>query len=230
MSIFNDRYDGEGVPKNAPPQKEPFRFFELFRRKFTKLIELNLLYILTVIPAPLTFGAANAALAHVMRKFVLEESVFVAHEYFTAFKKNFKRCLLVGFIDFVLTLALTFEAVCALAGEIQMLPAFAFAVFYHMARFYLYVMLAALNQSVTSVVKNALTLAILGLKRNLLMLAVNFAVFAAFILAMPYTVLLFPFMPYAQCVFFTVYTAYPLVQKHIINPYYESIGETNPEL
>ena len=51
MSIFN-RYlkEGPGVEKDAPQKNRFFLFFELFGRKFTKLILLNVLYFLLLIP------------------------------------------------------------------------------------------------------------------------------------------------------------------------------------
>lgn len=51
MSIFN-RYlkEGPGVEKDAPQKHRFFLFFELFGRKFTKLILLNVLYFLLLIP------------------------------------------------------------------------------------------------------------------------------------------------------------------------------------
>lgn len=42
--------EGRGVDKNAPKKRGIFAFFELFFRKFWRLIKLNLLYILACIP------------------------------------------------------------------------------------------------------------------------------------------------------------------------------------
>lgn len=52
MGIFNTDYSkpGAGVSKNAPKKKGLALFYELFFRKFWKLMQLNLLYILTLIP------------------------------------------------------------------------------------------------------------------------------------------------------------------------------------
>lgn len=52
MGIFNSNYSkpGPGVYKDTPKKKGLSLFYELFFRKFWKLIQLNLLYILTLIP------------------------------------------------------------------------------------------------------------------------------------------------------------------------------------
>lgn len=52
MGIFNRDYSkpGPGIDKNAPKKKGLHLFYEIFFRKFWKLIQLNLLYIITLIP------------------------------------------------------------------------------------------------------------------------------------------------------------------------------------
>lgn len=42
--------EGKGVDKNAPEKRSFFLFWELFFRKFSRLIKLNLLYIVSIIP------------------------------------------------------------------------------------------------------------------------------------------------------------------------------------
>ncbi len=41
---------------------------------------------------------------------------------------------------------------------------------------------------------------------------------------------LLPFMPATLIGFIVCYNCYPVIQKYVINPYYESRGEVNPEL
>lgn len=45
--------EGKGVDKNAPKKRGFFAFFELFFRKFWRLIKLNLIYILACVPTAL---------------------------------------------------------------------------------------------------------------------------------------------------------------------------------
>ena len=50
MGILNFSKPGPGVSKDAPRKKGVFLYFELFGRKFTKLISLNILYFLCSLP------------------------------------------------------------------------------------------------------------------------------------------------------------------------------------
>ncbi len=52
MGLFRPNYDrpGKGVDENAPQKRSFFRFWEVFGRKLGKLVKINLLYALTLIP------------------------------------------------------------------------------------------------------------------------------------------------------------------------------------
>ncbi len=52
MGFFTPSFDkpGKGVNLDAPPKRSFFRFFEVFFRKFTHFVKVNLLYTLTLIP------------------------------------------------------------------------------------------------------------------------------------------------------------------------------------
>lgn len=43
-------------------------------------------------------------------------------------------------------------------------------------------------------------------------------------------ILLLPFVPAAIICFIICFNSYPVVQKYVINPYYEQRGEVNPEI
>ncbi len=52
MGIFTRSFDkpGKGVDLNAPPKRSFFRFWDIFGRKFTHFVRVNLVYVLTSIP------------------------------------------------------------------------------------------------------------------------------------------------------------------------------------
>ena len=60
MGLFNYSKPGPGVSKDAPKKKGIFLYFELFGRKFSKLITINLLYLLCSIPMMLLYFAIYA--------------------------------------------------------------------------------------------------------------------------------------------------------------------------
>lgn len=51
MGLFNYSKPGPGISKDAPKKKGIFLYIELFGRKFSKLISINLLYLLCSLPA-----------------------------------------------------------------------------------------------------------------------------------------------------------------------------------
>lgn len=159
MGIFNRNYStpGPGISKDAPKKKGLHLFYEIFFRKFWKLIQLNLLYILTLIPtfavvfvlsgmisnrlgmssdtlsslAGTTFsevdaarlsitmdllirlfvslfftifwggGPATAGFVYILRSFIWEEPVFLASDFFSHVKSNFRQSLIVWVIDII---------------------------------------------------------------------------------------------------------------------------------
>ena len=105
FKLFDYNSAGKGVAKHGPEKKPFFKFFEIFARKFWKLIEINMIFVLFCIPI-VTFGPAVAAMTHVMRKFMLEQPCFVFDEFFTAFKKNFKQSFFVGIVDVICIVSL----------------------------------------------------------------------------------------------------------------------------
>lgn len=52
MGLFSNRFEkaGPGVDPDAPQKRSFFRFFELFFRKFTRFVKVNLMYSLVMIP------------------------------------------------------------------------------------------------------------------------------------------------------------------------------------
>lgn len=236
FKLFDYQSSGSGVSKTAPQKKPFFRYWEIFGRKFWKIIELNLLYILFCIPV-VTFGPATAALTHVMRKFILEQPCFVFDEFFTAFKKNFKQSVAIGIIDVVGVAALVvalfeFMATDKLPeGMIVYICVFiCLATLLYIMHFYIYLEIVALKLPLKAMLKNALLLVFLGVKRNFIALIVNLVIITLVVLFLPYSVFVVIVFPLAFMSFTTTFICYPVIQKFIINPYYEDRGERNPEL
>lgn len=134
MSVFSNDFEsrGSGIAKNAPRKKGIRLFFEIFFRKFWKLIEVNMLYFVFFIPvflvlASLAFikntvlslvcagiflvlfvvciGPATAGITKIMRNYVLEKHSFIVSDFFKGFRANFKKASLVGFVDCLIILS-----------------------------------------------------------------------------------------------------------------------------
>ncbi len=237
FGIYNYRKTGSGVQKGAPKKKSFFLFWEIFGEKFWKFFEINLIYVLFCVPI-VTFGPATAAMTQVMRKFVIGEPIFVFHEFFEAFKKNFRQAFIVGIIDlfliFILVYNLNFysaalENTSELGTKVILALSVAMGFFVIMMHFYVYPQIVALNLSVTQIFKNSFILMIVGFKRSFAAFFTWFAIIILMLLGFPYTVLTLPIIPFAWMNFVATFCAYPVIQKHVIDPFYEARGEKNPE-
>ncbi len=272
MGIFSNDYEsrGAGIAKNAPKKKGIQLFFEIFFRKFWKLIQVNMLYFVFFIPiflllASLSFiknstvslicaglslvlfvvniGPATAGMTKVMRNYVLEKHSFIVHDFFKAFRSNFKTASLIGFIDCFIMLSVyaSFQVYPILVEQagtklmyIPMVITFSLAIVIMMMNYYIFLMLIATNLSFKNLAKNSFALAFVAMKQNIITFAVT-AVTAVAMLFLywrfrPLFLMLIPFMPMAFVWFVTCFNSYPVIQKFVINPYYASIGQVNPEL
>ncbi len=238
MGLFGGNYNdsGVGVAKNGPQKKTIFRFFDAFVNKFWVLIQINLIYVIFCLPV-VTFGPATAALTTLMRNIYLEKPQFVFHDFWTAFKKNFKQSLLIGLFDvFAIALAVfgynfylanmdyndSYWLFFALSMSAEII--------FLMMNFYIYPQIVALELDMPSILKNSLILAFVNIKGNLTALAF-FLVYSILMLYFGVFVLIFaPVAPFGWFGLITIFACYPKIQELIINPHYEAIGEKNPEL
>ena len=237
FGIYNYRKTGSGVKKGAPKKKAFFLFWEIFGEKFWKFFQINIIYVLFCLPV-VTFGPATAAMTQLMRKFVIGEPIFVFHEFVNAFKKNFKQSVIIGIIDvaliFILVYNINFYSAALLNTDdlgmkIILALSVAMGFFVIMMHFYLYPQIVALDLKLPQIIKNSFILMVVGFKRSFAAFFAWFALIALVLLGFPYTTLAFLFVPFAWMNFIATFCAYPVIQKYIIDPYYESRGEKNPE-
>lgn len=237
FDFFHYGRAGRGVQKNGPKKKPFFLFWEIFGAKFWKFFQINLIFFLFCIPI-VTFGPALAAMTQVMRKFVIGEPIFLFDEFKTAFQKNWKQALPVGLIDLGLIVLFLYNINFYLAAieqeqstQNKAMLALALAVGFivYMMHFYIYPQIVALNLRLPQILKNAFILMIAGLKRSAAAFFSTLAIVLLMALGYPYSLFLLPLMPAAWICFIATFCAYPVIQKHIIDPYYEARGEKNPE-
>ena len=188
-------------------------------------------------------GPATAGMTKVMRNYVLEKHSFIVHDFFKAFRSNFKTASLIGFIDCFIMLSVyaSFQVYPILVEQagtklmyIPMVITFSLAIVIMMMNYYIFLMLIATNLSFKNLAKNSFALAFVAMKQNIITFAVT-AVTAVAMLFLywrfrPLFLMLIPFMPMAFVWFVTCFNSYPVIQKFVINPYYASIGQVNPEL
>ena len=207
---------------------------------FVLWTELNNNYfLLLAAPALILFGPATAASMQVMRKFVLEKPIFLFDEFRKAYKDNFRQALPVGIFDVLFTAVFAYgvafytqvlEEAPSTENYVLMIITTAIAVYVFMAHFYIYLEIVSLTLPLGKVVKNALLLTIMGIKVNIINFAVSLIFFAAVYLLFPFSTLFLLFVPFGWLMFLYAFNCYPVIQKYIVNPYYEARGERNPEL
>ena len=188
----------------------------------------------------LTWGWQNVGSTYVLRSIVRSEPVYIWSDYFYAIKKNLKQGFIFGIIDFIIIAVLTFDIMWfsgntgSFAQDLMYFCTVGLALLYVFMRFYLYIMLITFDLSCWKLLKNALIFTTIGIKRNIvgglgiiLMAGLNIALVIFFMpmgVAVPLILPLFYFMSFSS--FISVYTAYPSIQKYMIDPIIkEQLGE-----
>lgn len=270
MGIFGSDYEstGVGIPKNEPPKKGAARFFQLFFRKFWKLIQVNILYFIFYIPLLIAgyaflrvenktismfmfifslavflivVGPATTGMMKILRNYFLERHSFILTDFKDAFAENFKKSFVIGLIDVIALIAITsamhvYPQLAKAYGNGMMIffvISVSIGLVFIMMNFYAYLMIAATDLSLKNIIKNSFALACAALKRNLLTLLISFLIAGVFVLLVIWNksnILFLPFVPASFIAFVICFNSYPVIQKYVINPYYEQKGEVNPEL
>ncbi len=190
-----------------------------------------------------TIGSATAGMTKVMRLFVLEKHSFIVRDFFRGFKSNFKQGIVIGLIDVFVYMS-AFASYYVYPGMakqfesnllyIPLAITFSLAIVVTMMNFYIYLMMTATDLSIANLIKNSFALAFVGMKNNLISMLIcgitAVGMIIMFLYATPLFMLITPFIPIAQVWFAVCFNSYPVIQKFVINPYYESIGQINPEL
>ncbi|MCD8329062.1 MAG: DUF624 domain-containing protein [Ruminococcus sp.] len=142
MGLFGGGYEnaGPGVPKNPEEKTVVARFFEIYFRRFWKLLTMNILYFLFFIPffailsvaasdsiqsnlkvvcivalllvAILTFGPATSGFVKVVRNYSQERNAFLWSDFSKAFRQNYFQSVIMGAVDIVFTVGFVVAIVC----------------------------------------------------------------------------------------------------------------------
>lgn len=227
--------EGKGVSKNQNKGRVKV-FFEIFFRKFWKLIELNMLYFIFCIPI-FTIGPATAAFTKILRNYSQERNAFLFADFLKEFKSSFKSTVFVGLFDvlivFVFTVSIMFYTNMTDAGLMKYLfigLTYLLLLLVTLAHFYLYLMIVSTNVNIKEAIKNSLILGIIELKTNAITLLLVLLIVIPVVLFIPFSLIFIPFFPLSWIGFIICYNSYPKIRKHVIQPFYDQTGEQNPEL
>ncbi len=236
MGLFSNYNNaGPGIPK-APQQKTGlFRFVELYGRKMWLLMGLNLIYILACVPV-VTFGPATAAMTKIARNYSQERHAFIWQDFWEAFKKNFKQSFIMGLIDLLFIVAfivaIPFYKMLADQNAMMYIPfmlCLMCIIVFFMMHFYIYLMIVSTTLSLRQILKNSFFLTSIGLKQSLVTLLIWIVVSFLMLMLFPMSLFLLLFWTFGFMCFVTCFNCYPIIRKYVIQPYYDKLGEQNPE-
>lgn len=244
MGLFSNYNNaGSGIPKMPQEKRGFFKFMEVYSRHFWDLAILNLLYILFCIPV-ITFGPATAALLKVTRNYSQERSCFMFHDFWKTFKTSFKQSFPVGLFDlflmfwswYMLTFYYNMSQVYSF-GKILLVIAISLLLILYMMHFYIYLLIVSTNLKLKQIVKNSFLLISIGLKPTLitffsivgLILLLLMFILTATNIGLIIDLVIIAGLAFSLCAFIASYNCYPIIRKYVIQPYYDTRGEKNPE-
>ena len=187
-----------------------------------------------------TSGPVNVGCTYILRNLVRGEPLFIWKDFWYAIKRNVKQGIIYGAVDTVICLLMAYNLLWfrVNSGASSMMSfmyflTFAMICLYFFMRMYIYPMLITFDLSIFKMFKNALLFSILGIKRNLmclvgvaLVLVINVAVYFA---VMPLGIILPIVITIGLCRYISVYCAFPIIKKYMIDPYYREIKEKKIE-
>ena len=175
FGFFNYDKEGPGVDKNAPEKIGFVRFFELLYKNFWKLAVNSIWYwLLTILVIPAGFAAAG--MTNITRNMAVDTHSFGTSDFFETIKKNWKQALAAGIINTLVLGFLAFDIyffamyvlgnlkIVGLAISITTLMIFL------VMRFYVWIILITFKLSLKQVYQNSFKLALIGFKRNVIIL------------------------------------------------------------
>lgn len=241
MGIFSiNRFDkpGPGLDKNEPEKKRFFLFWDIFFRKFWKLIPLSLLYAVFCLPI-ITIGPATAGFTYVLRNYSQQQHSFMLSDFWDAFKKNFKYSFIVSVLD-ALIIVLMVVAIPFYYDLVEQNTMFyvPFAVCLSgafvalMMNYYIFLMIVSLELNLKQMIKNAFLLSIAGIKSNIITTIIVLLFVAGAILTFPYlTIFYYLFMAVIGFSFLGLlicFNSYQHILKFVVEPYYAKQARLEP--
>ncbi len=186
-------------------------------------------------------GPAIAGCARVLRQIVLDKPFFFSDEFKKGFKQNFGAGLLYWFIDglviaSLISAHLMYPQIASETGSKAIFIPFgitvAIALVLLFMNYYIWSLQVATKLNKRTVLKNAFMLSGLSLKEcviSTLGSALMIGIVAGLWLLNNGLIFILAFFPAAFIGYLVMFVHYPVVQKYVINPYYEASGERNPE-
>ena len=189
------------------------------------------------------WGPATSGVFKIMKNFAQDKHSFIMSDFTQTFKSNFKNACIIGVVDILLLSSIiagmwVYPALAEQTGSkimyVFLAVSLSVGVTFIMMNFYMFPMLVSTDLSLKNIFKNSFALMFVELKRNVLTLLIIGGIVAVMLFLILFVnfafIYILPFFPFAFNTFLICFRSYPIIQKYVINPYYEEKGEVNPEL
>ena len=188
----------------------------------------------------LTLGITTIGLCYNLREVVRCEPLSPFSDFFTAIKKNFKQGIVLTLMDAALVFFFYYDIVIYYAnmktGSFFMQMAFYLIVIvtilYFQFRYYAYTIMMTFDMKFRTIFKNSLYLLFLGWKRNVVSIIGSAALIFMSVylfLLMPSVGILFPVIfGLGLLGYIGMYCSFPIIDRYIIQPYYEEHPDEDP--
>ena len=186
-----------------------------------------------------TFGIVNVGTAYILRNIAKGDPIFIWSDFWYAVKRNLKQALPFGAFDLLINALLIYNIYLTLMGgsfatSLMFWLNIAVFIIYFFMRPYIYIQMVTFKLSVFKILKNSLSFALLGFKRNLLAfigfciaVLIEFTTLFAFGGLFVSAAVIFPLtIMFSSLAYMKVFASYFKIKTLMIDPYYEE----HPEL
>ena len=260
MGLFSN-YEkvGKGVSKDPDNKIALFRFFDIYIQHISKLILLNFIFLLALLPffgimfveylglGNIAFyvifvlmgvfvGPAVCGFMKVLRNISCRRPVFIWSDFWKAFRSNFKQGAIMGIIDMFFFVAMSFAipmywnlSAQNTAFNIPFIICVVTAFLFVMMHFYIYLLIVSTTLNLWEILKDSLYLTAIEIKTSVVNLITTVVVLLAAIVLFPWSVILIFIAPSFLGLLYA-FNCFPAIRLHVIKPYYDERGEEMPEL
>lgn len=182
-------------------------------------------FYVSVFPVLLT-GPFTAGFVYELRDFARERPSFIWGDFISVARKNWKQSMAaaaIGVIGFDLFFYL-FQVCSALTGTqslfyIPLTMLCVFGLFFLFMQYYVFLVIVTFEMKLKDIYRNSLIFAFIGIGRNVFVTVVSSLLLLVTVLLYVPLAFLFPFITVGTIGFLIVFSVWPLVKKHMIDPY-----------
>lgn len=260
MGLFSN-YEkvGPGVSKDPDKKLPLFKFIDIYTSHFSKLIILNFIFIIALLPFAgimlvehynlgnvvfyvvfialgILVGPVVCGFMKVLRNISCQRPVFIWSDFWRAARTNFKQGAIIGVMDmlFIAAMSMAFPLYFSMSQQnsffgIPFVICLVTSFLFLMMHFYIYLLIVSTNLSLWQILKNSLYLTAIEIKSSVINLITTVIVVMAVIVLFPWSAFTVIILPSFLGLLYA-FNCFPAIRKHVIKPYYDARGEEMPDL